>query len=507
MGSRSEALVLSAIDALPPEALLAFLTKQRWFAAKGAAPSAARVVHAIVVPWGEGSYALARASVETAAGVQLYQIPLGVSSDPARIPERAIVGRVTAHGAAASLYDAMHDPAFRAGLGQALTAGAVVGDEASRWTAQPTDIGRTGDSTAAPSTLGSAEQSNTSVVFGDRAIYKLFRLLNPGIHPDVEVTAFLTNRAHFPHTPALLATAWFDDGSERTVAGMLQEFFPGSTDAWSFTLEQARSYFAAPIERDLDNPSVTDARTLGEITRDMHEALGCDEQDAAFAPEPVTPEDVERWAGRTQQWVRESLAMLDRQLRSPGFPSERAAEGRALVGRAQHYVGWIDEIVDSVGDDLGEQIRIHGDYHLGQVLRTASATFEVIDFEGEPSRSLAERRERASPLRDVAGMLRSYSYAAATLAMSVEGKVDPRTREIRSARWERDVRGAFLQGYLRAGRSDDEPEILPTDEQHIRQLVALFETEKAFYELTYELNNRPAWAWIPMRGIAKLFTR
>ena len=508
MRGPSDALVLAAIDALSHEALLAFLSRQRWFAAKGAAPSAARIVDAIVVPWGNGAYALARAAVETAAGPQLYQVPLGASGDAASVPERAVVALVSARGAPATLYDAMYDPEFRAGLGNALAGGAAARDGIGHeWIAEPARAERPAAPLGVASTLGAAEQSNTSVVFGDAAIYKLFRLLKPGIHPDVEVTAFLTNRAHFPHTPALLATAWFDDRGERTVAGMLQQFFPGSTDAWQYTLERASAYYAAPIGRELDNPATGDAHNLGEMTRDLHEALACDATDPAFAPEPVTSEDVERWARRAQQSVRESLAALDRQSRSPGFPSERVAEARALVGRAEHYVGWIDEIVDSVGDDLGHRIRIHGDYHLGQVLHTASGAFKVIDFEGEPSRSLAERREKASPLRDVAGMLRSFSYAAATLAMSVEGKIDPRTREIRSARWERETRAAFLEGYARARRGDDEPDILPVDERHIRQFVALFETEKAFYELTYELNNRPAWVWIPMRGVAKLFTR
>lgn len=506
MSAASEALVLAAIEALQQEALLAFLSRQRWFAAKGATPSAARITDAIVVPWGDGAYALARVSVETAAGAQLYQLPLAAHPNAAAVPGHAVVGVVTAHGAPSSVYDAMHDPTFRAGLWNALVKGVTVRQEVGQaWTAEPADAAPA--AMDAVSTVGSAEQSNTSIVFGDSAIYKLFRLLKPGVHPDVEVTAFLTNRAHFPHTPALLATSWFEDRGERTVSGMLQEFFPGSSDAWSYTLEQARGYYAAPIDREAANTSIADALTLGEITRDVHQALACDEQDPAFAPEPVTQADVERWAGRTQQSVRESLAMLERQSRSPDFPSDRAAEAKALVGRAEHYVGWIDEIVDNVGDDLGERIRIHGDYHLGQILHTASGKFKVIDFEGEPSRSLAERREKASPLRDVAGMLRSFSYAAAALAMSVAGRIDPRTREIRSARWERDVRGAFLQGYLRAGRSRDERDILPADEQHIRQLVALFETEKAFYELAYELNNRPAWVWIPMRGIAKLFTR
>ena len=505
MRDGSDAPVLAAIDALSEEALLAFLARQRWFAAKGATPSAARIVQAIVAPWGSGAFAIARARIDTAGGEQVYQLPLAARADGDGIPERATLGRVTAHGASVALYDATHDPEFRAGLGDALANGATVRDESGhRWIARPESAGSRTGTAGALSVVGSAEQSNTSIVFGDAAIFKLFRLLKPGIHPDVEVTRFLTERARFPHTPALLGSAWFENG-ERTIAGTLQEFFPGSADAWRYTLECAQGYFSAAPGNDVGNPSIADAHRLGEITRELHQALACDEHDPAFAPDAATPEDVERWARRTQHSVRESLAMLERRSRSADFPRERAAEAVALVGRAEHYVGWIDEIVDSVGDDLGARIRIHGDYHLGQVLRTASGEFKIIDFEGEPSRTLAERRDKASPLRDVAGMLRSFSYAAATVATSVQATIDARTREIRSARWERDVRGAFFDGYLRAGPG--EPAILPANEEHVRQLVALFETEKAFYELTYELNNRPTWVWIPMRGIARLFTR
>jgi maltose alpha-D-glucosyltransferase/alpha-amylase len=128
----------------------------------------------------------------------------------------------------------------------------------------------------------------------------------------------------------------------------------------------------------------------------------------------------------------------------------------------------------------------------------------VIDFEGEPSRPLEERREKTTPLKDVAGMLRSFAYAAATLAMEAGKTLDPATRELRVARWERDVRAAFLEGYL-ASADEEHPAFLPEEPAHVRQLIALFEAEKAFYELAYELNNRPAWAWIPMRGISKLF--
>jgi maltose alpha-D-glucosyltransferase/alpha-amylase len=238
----------------------------------------------------------------------------------------------------------------------------------------------------------------------------------------------------------------------------------------------------------------------------MHDALASDDDDPDFAAEPVTPEDLDAWTQRTQRSVGEALTLLERQLASPAFPKQRVAEAKALVQRRDHYIGWIDEIDDALGDDLGMQIRVHGDYHLGQVLRTESGDFAIIDFEGEPSRSLEQRREKTSPLRDVAGMLRSFAYAAATLAMSVEKTVDMPTRELRSARWERDVRAAYIAGYL--GESeDDAPDVLPEEHEHVGLLLTLFETEKAFYELAYELNNRPDWAWIPMRGISKLFMK
>src|SRR5262249_19574601 len=151
---------------------------------------------------------------------------------------------------------------------------------------------------------------------------------------------------------------------------------------------------------------------------------------------------------RTHQSVRDSLSLLERQLDAPGFPRDRDAEARALARRREHFAGWINEIVDSLGSDLGLEVRIHGDYHLGQVLRAPDGQLLIIDCEGEPTRPLGERREKASPLRDVAGMLRSFAYAAATLAVEHAARLKPPLRELRSARWERDVRQAFLDGYL-----------------------------------------------------------
>src|SRR4029079_19623758 len=270
----------------------------------------------------------------------------------------------------------------------------------------------------------------------------------PGVNPDVEVASFLTERARFRDTPALLANTRFETADGVTTSGMLQAFLPGSVDAWSYALDRGRPYFSAPVGRDVANAFVEDATRLGAVTRALHDALASDDNDLAFAPEPAAPDVLHRWALRVKRSARYALALLERQLASSSLQKARAAEAQALVRRQDQFLDWIDELDESLGDGLGMQIRVHGDFHLGQVLRVRDGGFNIIDFEGEPSRSLDERREKTSPLRDVAGMLRSIAYAAATRAASVEKTVDLPTRELRSARWERDVRDAFLTGYL-----------------------------------------------------------
>ncbi|HEY4304209.1 MAG TPA: hypothetical protein VGM82_07075 [Gemmatimonadaceae bacterium] len=478
----NDAPALTALRALSSEDLLRFLATQRWFGAKGASPTAARMIDAVVAPWGDGTFAFARIGVDAGGVEQMYQLVFS-SRDDANI-------------------DAASIDEFRRGLADALARGAKSDANELRWIAEPvTPL----DLDATTTRVGSAEQSNTSMLVGDRAIIKLFRTLRPGIHPDVEVTRFLATRAGFTNTPKLLGEARFEDAHGVTVAAMMQELVVGASDAWSYALERGKEYFTAPkSQREPINKFVDDARQLGKITRAMHDALASDDDDPAFAAEPIEPEDLDRWAHRAQHMIRDALALLEKAIASGALPKERLPEAQALVKRRDHYMGWIDEIDDALGDDVGMRIRVHGDYHLGQVLRTPANDFMVIDFEGEPSRSLEERREKTSPLKDVAGMLRSFAYAAATLAMSVEKTQDVATRELRAARWERDVRAAYLEGYIATGE-DDDGGFLPEETEHVRQLLNLFEAEKAFYELAYELNNRPAWAWIPMRGISKLF--
>jgi len=494
-----DAQLRAAVSALRSDELLRVLARQRWFGAKGSSPTHAHVVDVIPLPWSDGLYGIARVNVRDAGTGREYQLLVGLRDD-APIHRDAVITKIDQAGRSLTLYDAVYDPVFRATLAEALAKSAVVGAGAVKWVVDVIRPGWSPDGEVA-TTVGSAEQSNTSIVIGDRAIYKLFRALTPGAHPDVEVTRFLTTTARFPNTPALLAETRIETGEDVITTGILQEYLAGSTDAWSFALDRGggRAYFAASA-KEPTNEFLPHARRLGTITRAMHDALATG-TDAAFAPEPLRAEDVERQAHRVQQSIRESLALLEAQTETGKVPAPRMAEARALVRRADHYTGFVDEIVDTVGDDLGSRIRTHGDYHLGQVLHTANDDFMIIDFEGEPARSLAERRQKMSPLRDVAGMLRSFSYAAATMAAAAERQLDMPTRELRGARWERDARASYLAGYLSTAQRAP---LLPGGESSLRALVSLFETEKVFYELAYELNNRPEWVGIPMKGISRL---
>jgi maltose alpha-D-glucosyltransferase/alpha-amylase len=502
----ADALTPNELAKLGTDELVAFLSPRRWFGAKAGTPSAARIRDAVALPWEGGRFAIARIEVTTASAAEpkLYQLPLCVRStdEIGDAPPRSTLARVAAAEGEGFLFDAVEDGAFLRALADAFARGGSFGDASSQWVIEPLSAVPLIVPASAKLRVGSAEQSNTSLVIGDQAILKLFRKLEMGEHPDVELTRFLTLDARFAHTPALLGVVRFEDAGRPTVAGMLQEFLPKSTDAWAYALAKGRPYFRAARDSNPSNDFVPDAERLGEVTRAMHEALATG-RDAALEPEPVDRRVVERWASRAKEWVRDGFALLEKQLQARALPKERAPEAEALVKRGDYYLGVVDEIVNSVRGDAGLAIRIHGDYHLGQVLRTARDDFMVIDFEGEPARPLAERREKASPLRDVAGMLRSFAYAAATLGMEAKS-LDMSTRELRIGRWERDIRDAFLRGYLRDPASDGtRRRILPSDTAHTRALLRLFETEKAFYELMYELNNRPDWTWIPMRGIAK----
>ena len=325
------------------------------------------------------------------------------------------------------------------------------------------------------------EQSNSSIIFGDTAIFKLFRRLEGGESPDVEIARYLTANTTFRHTPELYAVLVVDHEGERTVAGMLSRLVAGAMDGWAHALARARAYTHSDGDLARD-PFAAEARQLGAITAELHRALASPTDDPAFAPKVATAADVARWAGAARRSIDQGFELLDRI--APKLDARSRTLALTVAGRRVDALAHLDAIVHSLGGPAAAGVlsRHHGDYHLGQVLRTDN-DWMIIDFEGEPARPLAERRALNSPARDVAGMLRSFAYAAATAASH-----DDADRE-RAAQWEAMARREFLDGY---------------GDTSAPALIELFELEKLFYELAYELNNRPTWVWIPLMGIVKM---
>ena len=453
------------------DALAEFIGGRRWFGGKGRAIRSAAVVDVFPIHWpqSERTFAVARVRVTTDEGDAQYQLFLTAGDSRAQ--------------------DALEDAEFRRGLADAFARETIVtaAEGRARWivaseTRKPLVV-----PPHATITLVPTEQTNSSVIIEREAILKLFRKLEPGIHPDVEVTRFLTIERGFAHVPALLGSIRFEDAGVVTTAGMLQELVPGAVDAWTYTLQQARAHLAG----ESGVPFSEDARQLGTVTREMHEALASGDPGSAFGSAPATSDDVTTWCQAARRTISRALQTLEIALRDKRVASPIESDARGLLDRRAEFLQFPASIASRIGGDAGGMSRTHGDYHLGQVLRSANDRFLVIDFEGEPTRSLAERRARQSPLRDVAGMLRSFAYAAAAAA-----KDDPRTDA-----WEHGVRDAFLAGYFETAGATT---LLPRTPNNVRHLLKLFETEKVFYELNYELDHRPDWVWIPLHGIMVL---
>ncbi|MBV9952638.1 MAG: hypothetical protein JO291_11845 [Acidimicrobiia bacterium] len=332
---------------------------------------------------------------------------------------------------------------------------------------RPTDAGPWPDGSVRP--LG-AEQSNTSVVVGDEVVVKVFRRIEPGENPELEMLRFL-GRQGYPHVPGIegWATLTADDGTVSTLA-IAQSMVHDGRDGWELVLERLgdadRGASVIPLLRD-----------LGATLAGLHRSLGADKDDPEFAPEPGGRTVAERIAAHIEAQAADVLPRVALRLGEAApieSPERVAAAARAMADRL----------------DAGAVLRHHGDLHLGQTLHTPGG-WVILDFEGEPARPLEHRRAKQPALRDVAGLLRSLSYAAATRA---------RAGHPWSTGWETAARAALLDGYL--GSAD--PELLPGAGTPTTRLLALLELEKVLYELHYELGNRPDWVELPLQGLRRI---
>ena len=379
-------------------------------------------------------------------------------------------------------------------------------------------------------TLLAAEQSNTSVVYGERLILKLFRRVAEGVNPDLELGRFLTERTSFTHiAPVAGALEYHRDTGEPTTVGILHGFVPNQGDAWGYTLEALDRYFAAaraqqsgehatvphqpllalaerdvpPLAGALIGPYVASARLLGQRTAELHLALASDSGDSRFAPEPLTAPYQQALAQSMQGLTTEAFRLLRQRLAD--LPEAVRGEAQTVLALEREVMGSLRSLSQRPITAL--RIRTHGDYHLGQVLYTGD-DFVITDFEGEPARPLRERQRKHSPLKDVAGMLRSFHYAAYTGLFNQIHQGTPSPSEALTAFepwaqvWYLWVSAAFLHTYLAyAGPAS----LLPPSQEERQVLLDAYLLEKAVYELGYELNNRPDWVRIPLQGIRQLW--
>jgi maltose alpha-D-glucosyltransferase/alpha-amylase len=347
------------------------------------------------------------------------------------------------------------------------------------------------------------QSSNTTVNLGDRLFLKGYRRLSAGVNPELEMGRFLTDVARFPNTVPVAGALEYvaTDGTSTTLA-LLQAYVANQGDAWQYTLDYLEDFLEEA--RTATEPPPADAhgayldlmRTLGHRTGELHLALAQRTGDPAFDPEAVTDADLAAWAARVREEMVSTFNLLQQrldQLHSPALDDARALLDARDAGFARVDAARLrTETVKT---------RYHGDYHLGQVL-LRNNDFVITDFEGEPARPLAQRREKHSPLRDVAGMLRSFNYAQRAAVLRVKAaRPDDYARLDRLAQtWETQCRAAFLEAY----RLTTQTGTLYRSFEDLVGLLELFELEKALYELRYELNNRPDWVRVPLAGIQAL---
>ncbi|MCB1919414.1 MAG: alpha-amylase, partial [Candidatus Competibacteraceae bacterium] len=379
------------------------------------------------------------------------------------------------------------------------------------------------------------DSSNTTIAIGNRMLLKGYRRLQPGISPELEMGRFLTDVAAFGNAAPLAGALEYEDEENGTVIALaiLQGFVANQGDAWTYTLDYLKRFFddclsqqtepAVPETDESPSPHAVFllfATTLGRRTGELHRALAQTTGNPAFDPEPITAADMTHWLDQIREEVEMTFERLrqalDRLPEAVRDLANQVLDAQIGLPRAGRYASLAAQVLEARGAAAARsaqveamtphamKTRYHGDYHLGQVL-VAKDDVIIIDFEGEPARSLEERRGKHSPLRDVVGMLRSFNYAAhaALRQVTADGASDRETLLSHAHEWEQQTRTAFLAGYTEA--AGDSPGY-PADPDQVRVLLELFALEKACYELRYELDNRPAWVEIPLGGLCELLS-
>ena len=531
-GGWEAALVGGSKEALEA-VLLGYIPQRRWFGGKARRIKTATITDVVSVPGAEGNSYLTSVVIGYAEGdPDTYMLPVAYANAAEaphileRWPQSAVAWiRNQGEDARGLLYDALGPPNF---------AEAILGAIARRRRAaggMGTLVGSTTRAFArlrGPETirleaqLSVAEQSNNSVIFGERLMLKVFRRLEEGVNPELEVGRFLTEKTTFSHIAPLAGSLEYRRAKGEPISiAILQAYVPNQGDAWQYTLNTLAHFFTAPelvgaqppamprslLEASKLEPSeiaskviggyLDSARLLGRRTAELHAALASDPDDPAFAPERITALDQRSIYQSLSGLSMRATDLLRTQLNK--LPADARDEGRKVLeleSRITHILkSFLARRLNTT------RIRVHGDYHLGQVLYTGH-DFVIIDFEGEPTRSLYERRLKRLAMRDVAGMLRSFSYASQAALRSEHAPAE-RLAELHSWSrfWADSVSAVFLKSYLSTAGSAS---WVPQSQEDLELQLTTMLLEKALYELRYEMNLRPDWVRIPLRGILDL---
>lgn len=488
--------------------LKVFLPKKRWYAAKD--DEITDIFFDYVCPLNDAQntyLCVLRVALEK-AGEQLYQIPVRVAfeqnaQDVCEKLSEGVIAKICRGNEWGVVYDAAGAENFASSILELMEkkTATETGDD-MRFVASATEKGRNlikRNRGAAEKMMG-VEQSNTSIIIGKKMMLKLYRRVAEGSHPEVATTSFLTEGAGFKNTPAYLGVAQMEkrDGTPLALA-ILQEFVPNEGDGWNFTLDYLKNFFEAALEENIAGDYHEDylklVRKLGERTAEMHKAFakGTDE---IFSPEPVTEQDLKEWKTQVEAQAKKTLDAMN------ANTDNLAGEAKTLTKKLLAHWAEVTKRLETMlpAEVKAMKTRFHGDYHLGQVV-IADGDFYLLDFEGEPLRPLMERQIKHSVLKDVAGMVRSFDYAAFGAVFMF---VLPEQRAFLIplvADWQKRSTEAFLNAYF---ETMDDCSSLPEDEKTARSLLDLFSMEKALYEVVYELLNRPDWVSIPVNGVCRL---
>lgn len=498
-----ESPFLRRLEELLPD----FLCRARWFGGKARAIRSARFSHTLPLPGDprRGRFGIVAVTYRD-GGNEEYLVPLtldrGRKSEEIQVSPQAILAELQIDGEPGLVYDSAYDPNFRESLFRLIPPGTTVAEGEEGIRGVPGQIISPGTEPGESRVLAK-EQSNTSFLYGDRYILKLYRRPEEGVNPEIEMTRFLTEKAGFKRTPPFAGTLEMILPGRQTIsAAVLQGIVPHQDDGWNYTRDEVSHclYDPSPEARAKARESYSGfAQLLGRRTAQLHRALASVSEELAFVPEPESTSDLQDRRRSIEDLLDHSLATLNNLI--DDLPAKTAEAGREILARRQ------DLRTRITGGDLsrgsGWKIRIHGDYHLGQLLWDGDDV-TIIDFEGEPARPLAFRRRKRSPLVDVAGMIRSFHYASrAGIFLSPQSeRENPDELSSRADAWYWSASDAFLDSYRETMAAG--PPLLPTSREEESRLLDLFLIKKAAYELDYELNNRPDWAIIPLCGLSRL---